>query len=402
MQISSAFFAALTLALSAIAAPSAANESLSGSLMRPLRVATFNTSLNHNEAGGLIEQLSGDHLAARQVAAVIQRVRPDLVLLNEFDYDIDGKAAELFVSRYLGEGQFGERAISYAHRFQAPVNTGVASGLDLTGDGQTDGPGDAWGFGMHPGQYGMLVLSRYPIDREHVRTFQQLRWSAMPGALAPRMPDNKTAWYADETWQQLRLSSKSHWDVPVQTPLGTLHFLTAHPTPPVFDGKEDRNGRRNFDEIRLWAEYLTNADTTWLCDDSGRCGGLDANARFVIAGDYNADPLDGESIAGAITQLIGHPRVLPMVAPTSTGAATAATADPELAASKRTPAAQHTGAFGLRAGNMRIDYVLPSVGFEVIRSGVFWPPSDRTEAQWLQASDHRMVWVDLRLATAAN
>ncbi len=402
MQIFSAIFATLALALTAMSATAAADESVSGGLMRPLRVATFNTSLNHNEAGGLIAQLSADHLAARQVAAVIQRVRPDLVLLNEFDYDADGKAADLFVNRYLGEGQFGERAIGYAHRFQAPVNTGVASGLDLTGEGENNGPGDAWGFGMHPGQYGMLVLSRYPIERSQVRTFQQLLWSAMPGALAPLMPDKKTPWYAAETWQQLRLSSKSHWDLPVRTPLGTLHFLTAHPTPPVFDGSEDRNGRRNFDEIRLWAEYLSSADSTWLCDDNGRCGGLDSDARFVIAGDYNADPQDGESVVGAITQLLEHPRVLPMEAPRSAGAAVAKTADAALAASKRTPAAQHTGAFGPRAGNMRIDYVLPSLGFEVIRSGVFWPPLDRPESQWLQASDHRMVWVDLRLTLATK
>ena len=402
MQIFSAVFATLALALTSISAAAAADESLSGGLMRPLRVATFNTSLNHNEAGGLIKQLSDDHLAARQVAAVIQRVRPDLVLLNEFDYDAEGRAAELFVTRYLGEGQFGERAISYAHRFQAPVNTGVASGVDLTGDGKTDGPGDAWGFGMHPGQYGMLVLSRYPIDREQARTFQQLRWGAMPGALVPLMPDKKTPWFSAETWAQLRLSSKSNWDLPVQTPLGTLHFLTAHPTPPVFDGPEDRNGHRNFDEIRLWAEYLSNTDTAWLCDDSGRCGGLSNDARFVIAGDYNADPLDGDSFPGAIAQLLEHPRVLPMAAPTSAGAAIAETADAALAASKRTPAAQHTGAFGPRVGNMRIDYVMPSLGYSVIRSGVFWPPADRPEAQWLQASDHRMVWVDLRLATEAN
>ncbi|MGQ0800830.1 MAG: endonuclease/exonuclease/phosphatase family protein [Pseudomarimonas sp.] len=402
MQIISAIFATLALALTSISAAAATAESMSGGLMRPLRVATFNTSLNHDEAGGLIKQLSGDHLAARQVAAVIQRVRPDLVLLNEFDYDAGGQAAELFVSRYLGQGQFGERAIRYTYRFQAAVNTGVASGLDLTGDGETNGPGDAWGFGMHPGQYGMLVLSRHPIDREHVRTFQQLRWSAMPGAHAPLMPNKKAPWFAAETWAQLRLSSKSHWDVPVQTPLGTLHFLAAHPTPPVFDGPEDRNGRRNFDEIRLWAEYLSNPDAPWLCDDNGRCGGLNDDARFVIAGDYNADPQDGESIPGAIAQLLTHPRVLTMPAPTSAGAAVANTADAELAASKKTPAAEHTGAFGPRAGNMRIDYVLPSLGFSVVRSGVFWPPPDRPEAQWLQASDHRMVWVDLRLAANTN
>jgi endonuclease/exonuclease/phosphatase family metal-dependent hydrolase len=389
--------AALLLLAPLLLHPTPAHATGDG-LMRPLRVATYNVSLNHGDAGGLIAQLEADHLPARQVAAVIQRVRPDLLLLNEFDYDQEGRAAALFVERYLGEGQFGERPIRYAHRFLAAVNTGVPSGLDLGGDGTIDGPGDAWGFGNHPGQYGMLVLSRYPIDAEQARTFQHLRWSALPDALAPIDPARRAPWYSAEVWSQLRLSSKSHWDLPVQTPLGSLHFLVAHPTPPVFDGPEDRNGRRNFDEIRLWAEYLSEGDKPWLCDDAGRCGGLPADRHFVIAGDYNADPSDGESMPGAIAQLLTHPRVLAAPVPSSIGAAEPADTEPE--AISRTPRNQATADFGPRTGRMRIDYVLPSTGYRIARSGVFWPPANRPEAQWLKASDHRLVWVDLRRAGA--
>ena len=53
-----------------------------------------------------------------------------------------------------------------------------------------------------------------------------------------------------------RLSSKSHWDVPIRIGRETVHFLVSHPTPPVFDGPEDRNGTRNHDEIRFWADYV--------------------------------------------------------------------------------------------------------------------------------------------------
>src|SRR3546814_14376375 len=77
--------------------------------------------------------------------------------------------------------------LHYPYRYLAPVNTGVPSGLDLDGSGTIGGEGrdrgnDAWGYGLHPGQYGMLVLSRYPIDTDAVRTFRLLKWSAMPGA----------------------------------------------------------------------------------------------------------------------------------------------------------------------------------------------------------------------------
>lgn len=363
-----------------------------------LRVATFNVSLHGEQAGELVTRLQGDDAQARRIAAIIQRQRPDVILLNEFDYDQAEAAAELFQRRYLEVGQLGQAPIRYEYRHLAPVNTGVPSDLDLDGDGQTGGEGrlhgnDAWGFGLYPGQYGMLVLSRFPIDREAVRSFQLLRWSTLPEAKAPVQPDTGKPYFPAEVWTELRLSSKSHWDVPIATPLGTVHLLAAHPTPPVFDGPERRNKLRNFDEIRLWAEYLTPGDKPWLCDDRGRCGGLQADARFVIVGDYNADPVDGDGIPGAIRQLLDHPRVLPLPAPRSAGGAAAAQVGASL--QHRGAPAEDTSTFGEWSGNLRLDYVLPSRGFAAIASGVFWPLPDEVGADWIDASDHRMVWVDI-------
>lgn len=364
-----------------------------------LRVATFNTSLYSEQAGGLIARLEAGDPEARKIAAVLQRVRPDIVLLNEFDHDEAGRAADLFQRDYLGVGQHGQAPLAYPHRYLAPVNTGVPSGLDLDRNGRVATEGrergnDAWGYGLHPGQYGMLVLSKYPIDADSARSFRLLRWSTMPGALAPTDPATGKAFYPPEVWSRLRLSSKSHWDLPVETPLGTLHLLAAHPTPPVFDGPERRNAARNHDEIRLWAEYLSPGDKPWLCDDQGRCGGLAPAARFVIVGDYNADPADGGSLPGAIQQLLEHPRVLRMATPRSEGALASAAAN-------RANDAQHgahahdTARFGPRSGNFRVDYVLPSVGFVPLDSGVFWPRPGETGADWLDATDHHLVWVDL-------
>jgi hypothetical protein len=364
----------------------------------PLRFATFNTSLYDEEHGGLIARLDEGDEDARKIAAVIQRQRPDVLLLNEFDYDPTGRAATLFQERYLGVGQSGEAAIVYPYRYFAEVNTGVPSGLDLDQDGRVGGEGrfhgnDAWGYGLHPGQYGMLVLSKHPIDAEAVRSFRLLRWSTMPGAREPKFPDGR-AFYPAGVWSQLRLSSKSHWDVPIDTPLGRIHFLVAHPTPPVFDGPERRNAARNHDEIRLWAEYLSPGDKPWLCDDAGRCGGLAPDERFVIAGDYNADPADGGSLPGAIHQLLEHPRVLRQATPRSDGAFADAGTNPANAPHKSSPA-HDTASFGPRNGNYRVDYVLPSVGLPVQASGVFWPRPGEPGAAWLEATDHRMVWVDL-------
>ena len=372
----------------------------------PLRVATYNTSLYDESDGGLIRRLEAGDPAARSIAAVLQRVRPDLVLLNEFDYDAAGRAADLFQRDYLEVPQSsGGAALRYPYRYLAPVNTGVPSGLDLDGNGIVGGSGrdrgnDAWGYGLHPGQYGMLVLSRHPIESAQVRSFRLLKWSAMPDALRPIDPRSRGYYYPDPVWSQLRLSSKSHWDVPVRTSQGTVHFLVSHPTPPVFDGPEDRNGARNADELRLWREYLDNQNTarSWLCDDGGRCGGLPAGERFVIAGDLNNDPMDGDGHHDAIAQLIGHPRVLRLPAPRSEGAAPAARAAGGANAGHRGDASEDTGDFGPKVGNLRLDYLLPSAGLRATGSGVHWPLPVAPEYEATTATDHHLVWIDLIVA----
>ncbi len=368
-----------------------------------LRIATYNTSLYSDEAGGLIRELQGDSAHARKIAAVLQRVRPDLVLLNEFDFDPEHRAADLFQQRYLQVAQpGGGEALRYPYRYLAPVNTGVPSGLDLDNNGSAGGEGrargnDAWGYGLHPGQYGMLVLSRYPIDAQAVRSFQLLKWSALPGALRPIDPASKTSYYSDAIWAQLRLSSKSHWDVPVRTPVGVVHALVSHPTPPVFDGAEKRNAARNHDELQLWRAYLDNAPESqrWLCDDKGGCGGLAADARFVILGDLNNDPVDGAGRHEAIRALINHPRVLQYPTPRSDGGPEKTAEYAALGIAHSGDPHQVTGDFGPQAGTMRLDYVLPSHQFTLIGSGIFWPASNAPAAAIADGSDHHAVWVDV-------
>lgn len=362
---------------------------------RVVRFATYNTSLYSDADGGMVERLRQGDDKARRIAAVIQRQRPDVILLNEFDYDAEGVAADLFQREYLENGQGGQQAIAYPYRYFAPVNTGVPSGVDLDRNGKVGGGNDALGFGLHPGQYGMLVLSRLPIDLAGVRTFRKFLWKDMPGALLPVDPATGASWYSPAALARLPLSSKSHWDVPVRTPLGTIHLLASHPSPPVFDGAEDRNGRRNHDEIRLWSEYISGTELPWLCDDAGRCGGLQPDALFVIAGDQNADPVDGDSSPAAIRQLLEHPRVLRHAAPESAGAVQAATSVGQGNLAQLGPAAQDTGDFGPRIGNLRLDYVLPSTGLVVRASGVFWPAPGEPGAELTDASDHHLVWLDL-------
>ena len=406
--------AAATLAVGALATATAAAPVAaaapdgSARAKQQVRVATFNASLNRFEAGQLVTDLATpDNAQAQAVAEVIQRAAPDLVLINEFDYDEGHLALAEFRDNYLEVSQNGADPADYPYAFTAPVNTGVPSGYDLDNNDSVGGPNDAFGFGFFPGQYGMAVYSKYPIDSDAVRTFQTLLWRDMPGALLPDDPATPAPadWYSAEELEHVRLSSKSHWDVPVEVGANTVHFLVSHPTPPVFDGPEDRNGTRNHDEIRFWADYVSGPEgSAWIEDDDGRRGGLAPGASFVIAGDMNSDPQDGDSIPGSAQQILDLPRVQSAPVPTSEGAVEASLDQGGINLEHLTPAAQDTADFGEPPGNLRVDYVLPSKDLRILDSGVFWYPSSHPLSALTTGtspSDHRLVHVDVRVPGAA-
>ena len=390
--------AAAGLGLPAAATATAAEPARRSGPFQSLRAATFNASLNRGREGQLLEDLAtGKDAQIRAVAEIIQINSPDILLLNEFDHDDEGRGVDLFREKYLEVPQNGQSPAFYPYAFTAPVNTGVPSGLDLNRDGAVEGPDDAWGFGQFPGQYGMVVLSRYPILTDQVRTFQNLLWADMPQNLLP------TEFYGPEISPQLRLSSKSHWDVPVQIGTDVLHVLAAHPTPPSFDGPEKRNQRRNHDEIRLWVDYLQpGRRSQWIVDDAGVRGGLDPSAPFVILGDLNSDPVDGDSWPGAIEQLLRHPRVQDPK-PTSDGAVEAAETQGGANAGHGGEARYDTADFAEPTpGNLRVDYVLPARELQIASSAVYWPRqgepgSELTGSHPFPTSDHRLVRVDLQV-----
>jgi hypothetical protein len=372
-----------------------------------LRIATYNLSLNRNSQGELVTDLStGTNEQAQTVAEIIQRVNPDIVLLNEFDFVEGGVAADLFRDNYLEVSQGGADPVEYPYAFVAPSNTGIPSGFDLNNNGVVGGGDDAFGFGLFPGQFGMAVLSKYPIVEEDVRTFQHFLWKDMPGALLPDDPNTPEPadWYSAEELDVMRLSSKSHWDVPIDVNGNTVHVLASHPTPPTFDGVEDRNGLRNHDEIRFWADYVSPGKASrYIYDDEGTTGALKPGESFVILGDQNADPLDGDSVDAAIQQLLDHPRIIDPL-PTSEGAVEASAIQGGANLTHEGDPAYDTADFNDNPapGNLRADYVLPSKDLRVTDAGVFWPVqadplSALTGSFPFPSSDHRLVWVDLRV-----
>lgn len=353
-----------------------------------LRIATYNVSLYGKAAGQIRDRLGdGSDPQARQIAQVVQTVRPDILLVNEIDYDVDGQTAGRLAENFFAVPQANLQPIDYPFVYAAPSNTGLDSGLDLDRNGKRGEPADAWGYGVYPGQYAMAVYSRFPIDHDAIRTFQKFRWCELPAAKRPRAPGADAYFYDDDTWLALRLSSKNHVDVPIDVGGHTIHLLASHPTPPVFDGDEDRNGCRNHDEIQFWNLYLSEQATDFPGDDQGRVGGLEAAASVVVMGDLNADPADGDGIRSAIRSLLNHPR-LTDPQPQSRGAV-------EQARDQRGAPATDTARF--RNRTVRVDYVLPSRDLRVVDSGVFWPPRDHDDHRLIHASDHSLVWIEVEL-----
>lgn len=378
-----------------------------------IRFSQFNASLNRNADGQLVSDLSTpNNPQAQAVAEIIQRNNPDVLLINEFDYfeENPAQAVQLFLENYLAVSQNGATPVEYPYFYIAPSNTGIPSGFDLDNNGvvvTTPGaPGygnDAFGFGDYPGQFGMLLLSKYPIDTENVRTFQNFLWQDMPNSLLPTiaLPNSDTPWYSPEEQEILRLSSKSHWDIPIQVNGEIIHVLASHPTPPVFDGPEDRNGKRNHDEIRFWVDYITPDQGDYIYDDLGQLGGITPGSRFVIMGDQNADPFDGDSFDNAILQLLQNPDINTNFIPSSSGGVQQSALQGGVNLLHQGNPAFDTADFAdNNPGNLRADYVLPNADLQINDSGVFWPLNTDPNFSLVgtfpfPSSDHRLVWVDV-------
>ena len=338
-----------------------------------IRIATYNTNLSRKGPGLLLRDiLKGGDAQITAIGQVITTVAPDILVLQGIDYDL-GLEALTALRDALAEG-----GTEYPYMFALRPNSGMATGLDMDGDGRRGGARDKQGYGQFAGEGGMAILSRFAIDAGAARDFSALLWKDFPGAMLPVV--NGMPFPSPEVQDVQRLSSVGHWVVPVQLENGDrLDLLTFHATPPVFDGPEDRNGRRNHDEIIFWRRYL-----------DGDFGPAPAR-NFVIIGDANLDPVDGEGRKRAILDLLGDAR-LQDPAPKRPGEVV------------NTPG--HRGDPKLDTvdwplpdpGPMRVDYVLPSANLKVVGSGVYWPVEGTPGAAVATAaSRHRMVWVDLEL-----
>ncbi len=330
-----------------------------------LRVATWNVGLDRSGPGLLVSDLA--KAEDPQIAAVVRvlaALDADVILLTSVDYDRGGVALDLLAD------QLAKAGAPYPHRFSLRPNTGTQTGFDADGNGRVGDPADAQGWGLFSGQGGMAILSRLPVDAEAARDFSGYLWRDLPGTRMPKPADPALG-------AVQRLATTGFWDVPVLTDAGPLHILAWHASPPVFDGPEDRNGRRNHDEAAFWRLFL-----------EGALPMAPPGGPFVLLGDGNLDPADGEGLREGISALLAHPAVQDPAPRGSHGRAEPAHAgDPAL----------DTSLYD-QIGGLRLDYVLPSAGVQVQGAGVLWPgPNAPLAADLTAASRHFPVWVEIAL-----
>ncbi|MGL5204738.1 MAG: endonuclease/exonuclease/phosphatase family protein, partial [Metamycoplasmataceae bacterium] len=311
--------------------------------------------------------------------------------------------------------------IYYPYYETYATNTGLKSGMDLDNDGKIgDNPEDAFGFGYYHGHYAFGLMSKYEIDKDNTRTFQNFKWKDLPNAQIPKIIEDKGKipegmqvgddWFTADEWEEFRLTSKNHVDVPIKIKVGnkvqSVHLLISHPTPPSFElGGTFTNLERNLAEVQFWKDYIENNKN--LYDDKGKKGGLDGkNEKFIILGDLNADNLHGNTstseggMKSLITSdLLNDSIISGSLLPTSRGGL-----EEDNKYNHPKPETR-TSFFGLR-----VDWVIPSSNLKTINSGVYWQEdgaegrllfNDPRIGRWGNSkevsSDHRLVWATIRL-----
>lgn len=255
-----------------------------------------------------------------QAADTIRAANPDIIVLTDFDFDEGGAALAAFAAM-----------LDYPHTFAKKPNTGVSTGHDIDGNGYLGDARDAQGYGRFEGDGGMAVMSKFPIGE--VTSFDHILWRDVPDSHSTDPPE-----LADIQ----RLSTTGHWIMPITVGEAVLNIFAFSATPPVFDGPDNRNDRRNADEVLFWLEHLDIPHP-------------------IVAGNANLDPSGGEGDRATIAQLLADPRLQDPL--------------PD----------QTTADWPDGPGALRVSYVLPSADLSVKAAGI--EPSD--------SGPHALVWVDV-------
>ncbi|MEZ4872358.1 MAG: endonuclease/exonuclease/phosphatase family protein [Bdellovibrionales bacterium] len=262
------------------------------------------------------------------VMGIVSSLRPDLLSLNEIQYDLPNVPDAGFQSS--GEnlnilaplfGMAGATSVFY------PANTGMKScprPEELTDElkeafqqrrydcpAVTNGAyilenpsaedrilfSDPVNFGMFPGQYSTGLLSRYPIKKQII--ISEVRWKDVN-------PDLDLSQFTDGNGnplpEDMELFDKNFNHVVMDFQGAPLNVILLHTVPAFgFGNERTPNFQRNLDQLRFLQWYLGSAST-----GIGPLEGIEPlaeGASFVAMGDWNVDRDSDNLGAAAIADL---------------------------------------------------------------------------------------------------
>jgi len=236
-------------------------------------------------------KLTNDNKQLKKVKEIVSLYEPELLFINEIQYDIDGAPNDNFKTNGENLNKLNSilgTQLKYISFY--PANTGKNAKRNSQGEYYSDpnSPGardfaDQVNFGTIPHQYSSGLLSKYPIVEEKVIT--DIEWKAFN----PQIDLTKfTTGDGKALPSDMELFDKNFLDVTLDVKGKMIHVIVLHTVPAYhFGNKKSPNYLRNRDQLRFLEWYLsgkTDIDVTLLGIKPIK------GESFIAAGDWNVDP----------------------------------------------------------------------------------------------------------------
>ncbi len=313
-----------------------------------IRIATFTVELDRKGPGLLLRDIeSGKDKQIQAVIAEIVKAKPDIIVLQRFDWDMGRLAVQAFQNKLKNKGW------DLPHAFAPRPNSGAKLGSDLPKDGVQS-------FGRFPGNRGLVLLSRFPIQSDKIQNHSDVLWSQISNSQSPD---------TGSLAKNQKLPSVALVTVPILVHSTLVWVTTFHANAPLFDGGSGRNVKRNADEITFASQLV-----------------IKNPEPGIMVMNANLDPEDGKGSRNAIRSVLAQPRLIDTTPQSEGGVANADTNH------NGNPAFDTVDWPDDDPGNLRVSYILPTREFTVKDAGVQWVPGQSN-----LASRHRLVWADISL-----
>jgi hypothetical protein len=346
-----------------------------------VRFAFYHLGWHFKSSADLLLKLGDSkYFSATAAAEVIQRVKPQVLFLSGLDVDAQELTVSKFSSSFLTVTQSGQTPIQYPHLYCMKSNNKLRSSC---------------------------ILSKFPFKSDKIRTFKNFAWEDMQKSKIPKnfrfqsKYKNPIQAKLDRLKSAKKLFSHNFADIPMvigKTEIHLIHLLSA---PTELESLSETVIPEQYqDESQFLQDYLSPETSQYIEDDSGKKGGIAANAHYVIGADFRMDPSDGPGTKTSINQLLDLDILNSNVLPNSVGATEDAAVEAGKNAFHIGTASNDTTYFSPEThGNLRTSFLIPNKSLTIDSSGVFWPDTSHPARRLIdpKVTNRRLIYVDLQI-----